>query len=308
MKPRDGTGNAHIALLVVQVLFGLLPVLAKLAFRAIDPLPLTTIRTIGAALCLLALHPLLVRNPIPLRREGKTIALLALVGVVLNQALFVTGLERTSAVNASLVITTIPVFTYTIAVTLGREQLGPRRALGIGLALTGVLYLIGLDGYHIGKQAIIGDLLVAANCFFFSLFLVLSKPLAQRYDPLSLTTWTFVAGSLILLPIGLATGMTTQALQASQTTWLLVAMIILGPTLLTYLLNNRALRVVPSSTVAVYIYLQPIVSAIAAALALDAKLDVKLVPAAVLVFAGVWLVARRRRGIGGDQITPRTVA
>ncbi len=286
-------GRAHLALLVVQIIFGVWPVAAQVAFRHLDPLALASVRTIGAAVFLLAIHRLLVRNPVPAKAWPAMLAF-SLLGVVLNQSLFVLGLERTSAVNATLLITTIPVFTYALAVATGRETMGPRRALGIGLALAGAVYLVGLSGYEASWHTAAGDLMVLANALFFSAFLVWGRPAMQRHDPLSVTTWMFAIGAVLLLPVGLAVGAAGQLAAAPASLWWVLAFIILGPSVLTYVLNATALRSVPSSTVAVYIYLQPVVAAITAAIVLNEAVEVRVLPAAALIFAGVWLVARRR--------------
>jgi drug/metabolite transporter (DMT)-like permease len=215
-----------------------------------------------------------------------------MLGVVLNMGLFLVGLQYTTAVNAVLVITTIPVFTYALAVALGKEQLGPRRALGIGIALAGVLYLIG-SSYQASARSALGDFLVLLNCMCYASFLVLARPMTQKYDALSLTTWMVVIGAVVFLPVGLWFGLRGQLAMASHESLAWMLYIILGATVLTYTLNTRVLRHVQASTVAIFTYIQPIFTALAAYVVLGASLDWKVLPAAALVFAGVWLVARR---------------
>lgn len=282
-----------LTLLAVQLLFGLFPVAAKKAFEELDPLPVLGLRLGGAAFFLLALHLVLVRNPIPMDKEWKPVLLLSLLGVVLNMGLFILGLQYTTAVNAVLVITTIPVFTYGIAVVLGREALGPLRAAGIVVALLGVVYLVGTS-YQASAKSALGDLMVLLNGLCYSAFLVLARPMTQKYDPLSLTTWMLLIGALVFLPLGLAFGMRGQLAAASQGTLAWMLYIILGATVLTYTLNARVLRHVPASTVAVFTYVQPIFTAVAAYFILGSRFEWKVLPAALLVFAGVWLVAMRQ--------------
>lgn len=126
-----------VALVVVQVLFGLFPVAAKFAFQEFAPFSVAALRTGIAAVLLLAVQRVLARRRVDLGLHALPLAGLALLGIVLNQGFFLLGLQWTTATNATLIITTIPVFTYAAAVLAGRESLGPRRALGIGLALIG---------------------------------------------------------------------------------------------------------------------------------------------------------------------------
>lgn len=281
-----------LTLVVVQLLFGLFPVAAKKAFEEFDPFPVLGMRLAGAAFFLLIVHLFLVKQAVPIRTEWRKVLLLSMLGVVLNMGLFIVGIKLTSAVNAVLVITSIPVFTYALAVLMGRESLGPKRALGIAIALGGVLYLVGAS-YQVSPRGALGDLLVLLNCLCYSAFLVLARPFVQKYDPLSLTTWMFVVGALVFLPVGLAFGLRGELGTASAESlgWMLY--IIVGATVLTYVLNARVLRHMPASTVAIFSYVQPIFTAVAAYVVLDATLEWKVLPAAALVFAGVWLVARK---------------
>lgn len=288
-----GKARHPLTLLVVQVLFGLFPVAAKKAFEDLGSFPVLALRLGGAAFFLMALHLLLVREgAIPIRQEWRRVLVLSLLGVVLNMGFFLVGLRLTTAVNAVVVITTIPVFTYAIAVLTGRERMGPFRALGIGVALLGVLYLVGTS-YRASPSHALGDLLVMLNALSYAGFLVLARPTIQKYDPLSLTTWMFLVGAVVFVPVGLAFGLRGQLAAASTGTlgWMLY--IIVGPSVLAYLLNARVLRHVPSSTVAIFTYVQPLFTAVAAYFILDAPLQWRVVPAAALVFAGVWLVARK---------------
>lgn len=293
----DGTRRAYLALVTVQVLFGLWPIAAKVLFAALEPLVLATVRTIAAAAVMALLHPLLVRHPVSWRREGWLLPALALLGVVLNQGLFTVGLRYTTAVHATLIITATPVFTYALAVLAGRERLGPRRALGIGLALGGALYLIGLSRFEGNTRQALGDFLIGLNTIAFAAFLVWSKPLNERYSPFSGITAVFLLGALMFLPVGLAAGMLEQVPRLTGRQLWVLAFAILGPTVLTYALNATALRTVPASTVAVFIYLQPVVTALAAWWLLDDPPSPRIVPAALLVFVGVWLVGRRRPAV-----------
>lgn len=222
-------------------------------------------------------------------------AVLAFFGVVLNQGLYIVGLSKTSAVNATLVVTTIPVFTYAIAVLTGREDLGPKRALGILLAFGGVAYLIARSGLEFGSDHMLGDVLVALNALAFAVYLVYSKTLTTKQNPLNLMAWQFIVAAAIFVPIGLVLGMEAQLAAMPREGWWVLVFIILGPTAASYVLNATALRDVPASTVGVFVFLQPVFAAMGAGLFLEEELSWRILPAALAVLAGVWLVAKNRR-------------
>ncbi len=285
--------RSFAALVAVQTLFGLLPVAGKLAFEAFHPLALGGIRVAVAAAILWVVQAFVAKRTVDLSKDGAQVAMLAFFGVVLNQTLFVVGLEKTSAINATIIITTIPVVTYALAVLLRRESWGPVRAVGMALALAGVVYLIGMSGYQFGWDSALGDLLIFLNCFSFSLYLVLSKPLAARVNPLNLIAWQFIMAAVVMVPLGVWAGLVDQVQTAGSFEWWMVAYIILGPTVATYVLNATALRRVSSSTVAVFIYIQPMFTTVFAWWLLDEPLTWRLLPAALLVFVGVGIVSRR---------------
>lgn len=287
--------TAYAALVAVQVFYGLLPAAGKTVFSDLDPLGMTSLRVLGGGAVLLTIH-VARRGPWPASRDWPQLAKLALFGIVLNMGFFSLGLLRTHPVNATLLITSIPVFTYVIAVITGREGIGPRRLAGILLALTGAVYLIGLSGFEADASTALGDVLVLINALSFSLFLVLSKSWSEEHDSLALSAWLFVPASLVFIPVAILVDAPGQIGSAGTATWVWMAFIILGPTAAVYFLNATALRHVPSSTVGVFIYLQPPISAVAAWLVLAEAPSWKILPAAVLILAGVTVVARRRRG------------
>jgi len=132
----------HLALVLVQILFGTWPIFGKIALRSISSASLVGFRICGAAI----IFALLQRKLAELWRLPKKILawllLTSLLGVVLNQLLFVKGLSYTTAINATIISTTIPIFTLVISIALGYDRASFRSAIGILLAIAGVTYLV----------------------------------------------------------------------------------------------------------------------------------------------------------------------
>jgi drug/metabolite transporter (DMT)-like permease len=280
------------ALLVVQLLFGAMPVVGKLAIGAFGPSGVAFLRMAGGMVAFQALRALLKLPGIPLR-DQPAVALCAVLGISANQLLFLNGLSRTSATHAALLTTTIPVLTMLVAAVLGREKLHTRRVLGILVALGGVLVLIaGKD--PTGRASVLGDLMIFGNAAVYAAYLILSRDLLARHAPLSVLAWLFTWGLLTALPFtGLPdlTGRTTEG-------WMAAGFIVLGPTIASYWLNLYALRTVPASVVALFIYLQPSIAAALAVPLLNERPTARLGVAAALTFAGVWLATRPARKWG----------
>src|SRR3712207_6684377 len=120
----------HAALLAVQVIFGTWPVMGKIALRAVPSTGLVAIRVGGAAVAFLLLLRLRRKLVTPGRRDLARLALYSLLGVVLNQFLYIKGLSLSTAVNAALLNATIPVFTLLVGALLGKDRLTLRVTLG----------------------------------------------------------------------------------------------------------------------------------------------------------------------------------
>ena len=299
MKPSP----VYVVLVLTQVVFATLPIAVKLALRDLASPSLALLRVAGAALLFVALQLALVRERVRTRRDYLLLAGFALLGVVANQLLYITALTLTTATAAQMLQTTGPAITLLIAILIGRETSSPGKWAGIGLAASGVLYLVGVD-FSSGSGA--GNLLALLNVVAFSLYLVASRGIVQRYDPLTVITWVFVFGVVGILPWGLPS-LLAETRPITGTTWAVLAWIVAMPTVLAYYLNVWALRRVESSVVAVYVYLQPVVTALLAGPVLGERLSPRLLPAAGLIFAGVALSAlagrRARRGAAEQEHT-----
>jgi len=285
-----------LALLAVQLIFGTWPVAGKIALRALPSTGLVMFRVVGAAAAFLLLRRLTGRLEVPARPDLWRLGLYSLLGVVLNQFLFVKGLALSTAVNAALLGTAIPVFTLIVGAALGRERLTAATALGTAVAASGVLYLVDPLRADFTGGAAAGNLLLVLNTVAYGAYLALSQEVFRRYGSLTALTWVFALGSLAAVPIGGYTLARSSLEAVGPAIWLAVLYIILLPTAGAYYLNAWALERVPPSTVAVYTYLQPLVAFATAPLLLGPEEGpgAGTWAAAALIFAGVALVTLRR--------------
>ena len=136
---------------------------------------------------------------------------------------------------------------------------------------------------------------ITGNTASYAAYLVLARPTAQAIGSSAMVTWVFAFGALEALPL------TGPALLAADFGaiptwgWASLAFIVLGATVGTYALNAYALARAESSLVAVYIYLQPLVSAAAAAFFLDQHLTGRTLLAGAIIGFGVYLSMPRAR-------------
>lgn len=282
----------HGGLLLVQLGFASHHVVSKIVMRDLSPGALALVRACSATVILLAVHLIARRRwpRVPIADLPK-LAGCAFLGIAANQVLFFEGLKRTTAINASILTTTIPVFTFLIAILFRRERATLRGIGGIALALGGVVYLLGQEALTIGGETIWGDLLVITNALCYALYLVLVTGLVKKHGSLTAVVWLFFFGALWIAPIG-TVDLARGAPSLDSAAWMLVVYVVLIATVFTYLVNAWALQYAPASIVAIYCYLQPLGAAVLAMLVLEETLAPRVVLAAALVFAGIYLVAR----------------
>ncbi len=299
MKAQPKKLTAHLALLAVALIYGLNYVIAKGVMPDyIQPKGFILLRVLGATLLfwitgfILSPKIRIEKNDIP-----RFIAC-GFFGVATNQTLFFEGLNITTPINASVIMTTNPIMVLLMSVIFLQVPLKLHRVVGIGLGISGALYLItrGADVSAVldsGKS--LGNLLVFLNALSYAIYLVMVKPLVAKYKAATVIKWVFTFGLLIMLPVGSG--------QLSQVGWsqmpasivYSVLFVVSCTTFLAYLLNVFALQTVTSSTVSFYIYLQPLIATLVAVILGKDHLTWTLLIAAALIFSGVYLVSFYKR-------------
>jgi drug/metabolite transporter (DMT)-like permease len=292
----------HLALIVVQILFATWPIIGKIALRKVPAVALVGFRAAGASLALMLLAGMSGRLQRIKIVDWPLLIISSILGLVLNQLLFTKGLSLTTAINATLLSTTIPVFTLLVGVILRTDRATLRRLLGIGLAAGGVLYLIGPGRAGFSSETRSGDLLIVANSFSYGAYIAVSKDLVRRYNALTVIAWIFVVGCVITIPAAAISLSTISLSSISWQVWLAILYIVLLPTAGAYYLNAWALARVAPSTVAVYIYLQPLIAFVLAPLILGEPLSSRAIIASLLIFCGVLVVTRRKQQDSSREI------
>jgi len=297
-SPHAGTDRrvlaGHGALALVQVGFGLFPVFGTLAFApgGLSPLAVGAWRIVAGSLAIGTLAAIRHgRRAIPRRRHLPLLFACAMLGVAVNQGLYLAGLSRSTPMNAGLVMSLIPVFTFAIAAVARQEPFRPVRALGVAVALAGTLPLLFERGLSDLGSYGVGNLLMVANGLSYSAYLVLSKRLMREYSALVITAWSYLL-SLVAVP-AFALGQTLVPDPGVPAVWWSLAYILVVPTVVAYVLNMFALARLRASTVAVYVYSQPIISGLASWFVFGEHPTPAMLVAAAALFLGIWLVGRR---------------
>ena len=282
------------ALLIVNLIYGANYAIAKTVMpHFISPFGFIFVRVFFATLLFWAFNALISNKEKIDRKDFPRLALCGLLGVAANQLLFFSGLNLTSPINASLIMTTVPVIVLVSSALILGEKIGWKKVLGVSLGLSGAaLLVLNKKELSLENSSFTGDLLVLLNGTSYSLYLVLVKPLMQKYNSQTVVKWAFLVGLIIITPFGWQEAGEVDWNSLPTEAWLAILYVILGTTFLAYLLNAWALRYVNSSVVGIYIYLQPLFASLIAVSIGQDSLSWEKAGYSLLIFAGVYLVTR----------------
>ena len=271
----------------VALLFTSNYIISKFGMRDFHPLSFAFLRVAGSAIGLWAIAR---GETLPLSRR---IVLFAVLAVVVNQTMFLSGLAFTTVQVAAILITSIPVFAMATAIAMGRERASASRIGGIALACAGALLVVGGEGFHGTGRSLLGALMILINCFAYALYLVISKPDMARLSARGLVARMFAIGTVLMLPIAAVPLWRESWGAISPRAWLALVLCILGPTVAAYLLQAWALRYADSSVVASYVYIQPVLATLLGYLFFSEHVRPIVAGAAAMIFTGVWLTSRK---------------
>ena len=290
-----GAWATHGGLLLVQFAFASQAVEAKVAMmpraqggEEVFPEALAMMRMLGGALFFQAIVTARGRQGAAISRlDHVRIAGLSVIGISLNQTLFLMGLRWTTPFSVSILGATIPVFAAALAVLFRKERFVWRTALGLGLAMVGVVSLVGNGSLDRGA------ILVALNSLSYAAYVVLSRDVVLRVGALRTVAWLFTYGAIMFAPLGVRP-MLAQLPALTTRGWCFVGYILLVPTIVAYLINAWALGRSTATLVTIYIYLQPLIAAVLAWLQLGYGISQRAWLAAALILAGLGIVASRQ--------------
>ncbi|MEQ8714586.1 MAG: DMT family transporter [Cyclobacteriaceae bacterium] len=282
----------HPVLLIVGLIYGGNYVVAKLATpEFIPPFAFIVLRVFFASVIFVIIGFFGVKERIR-KADVPRLLLCALFGASLNQILFFKGLTLTSAISSSIIMTANPVIVLVFSAILLRERITWIKTLGIAVGLAGALLLVARNGFDFSNGSFIGDLLVLGNATSYGIYLVLVKPLMHKYHPMTIMKWAFLLANIVVIPVGWSQLMTIDWWVLPPIAWYSILYVVLGTTVLAYILNALALKHVNPSLVGTYIYVQPVFATAISMIFLNETPTWPMFFATLLIFTGVYFVSR----------------
>ena len=220
----------------------------------------------------------------------------AFFGVALNMLTFFKGLSYTSPIMGAVLMVTTPMFVLVLSAFIMKERMENRKILGIILGLAGTISLI-LYGKSMANapNATLGNVLVFINAVSYAFYLIIVKKLMDKYNAFTFVKWIYTFGFLMVLPFGWNEFQVVDFGSLPIDIIWKIGFVVVFSTFLTYLLNLISMRELKPTTVAVFIYLQPLFATVfAVSLNKDTLTLVKLF-SAILIFVGVYLVTQKKK-------------
>jgi drug/metabolite transporter (DMT)-like permease len=275
---------------------------------AVEELPVFTVAELRfgiAAILLAAWVGLSGRRLSRVRLEDlPLIAGLGLTGVAGYNWLFLTGLTLAPASDGSILVPgTIPILTMILAVTFLREHIGRRAALGMAIAVAGLLVVIG-PGRTTGGGRLTGDLAFLASAGFWAIYNILVRLAGHRFDAISATLYAMLAGAAFLLPLAAVSVDLPALAAAGGRAWISIGYLVVFGSILAFVFLQVGVARIGAARASAFTLLVPLFGVALSIVFLGERPSPLAIAGGVVVLAGLWLIQTD----GGASPTPEAVA
>ncbi|MEG1616912.1 MAG: DMT family transporter [Bacteroidales bacterium] len=293
--------TGHLTSFLAVLFFSLnIPATTYIFDGWLDASAYTFIRTSGGFLICWLISLGIKNQKLDWAKDWLTILLGGILGLALFFFLYGYGIGETSPIDAAIILTLSPIIVLVLSAFIFKEKITPLKAVGILLALSGALLIILLQGKRGKETEMLGNILVFVAAFIYSIYLIFTRDVSRKYNPVNLLRWMFLSAFLVSLPVGLPDLLHSNLVRNYQITPLLVTLYIaIFPSALAYVLIPVSLKSLSSTIVSMYIYLIPIIATIASVILGQAVLRWDEPVAIILVIAGVYLANLKKKTPAG---------
>ncbi len=263
--------------------------LVKICLQYFEPLEISLIR-FGSAGVLFAIYVRLREGSLRVERRHLPLLLLSgLIGITLNQILFVYALSNTTSSEVSLLMAATPSLATFLAWALGQEKIRLNYWLSLPLALGGVtLIILTAPGARLAGN-LLGDALAVMTAGSWATYTVIMRPLFSHYSAARISAWVLLIGSAALLPLGFTQINLSRMGSVPSEIWLALLYTTLGAVLVTNILWYTGIKELGGPRTAYYSYLQPFVGVFASFLILSETIVIWQIAGGLLIVASMVL-------------------
>ena len=294
---------AILAATLASTIYGINHTLAKgLMPDYIKPNGFILLRVLGAAVLFWAISFFVKTEKIE-RKDWLRIVFCTVCGMVLNMLFFFQGLNLSTPINSSVIITLSPIVLFILSAVFVREKITLQKSAGALLGLVGALVLIVFTSTTAknAPNVPLGNTYFIINVISYSVYLIAVRPLTSKYNSITLMKWFFLFAVAINFPLCISEFNDVNWVELPIDALWKMGFVVVGTTFMTYLLNIYALKQLSASTLGVFIYLQPVIGIAYAIIAGVDQLDIIKILSMVLVFIGVYIVSSKR-----TRLRPKT--
>lgn len=190
--------KAFVYLLPASLIWGATVPIMKYTLQEVPLFSLIFLRMFFASMLIL---PFVLKKLHIQKEDLKNIFLSAFFGTNLNLLLFFFGLKNTHAINASVLISTTPIFTIIFAHVFLKEKVSMKLVAGSSLALMGTLLIVGAPALQLDVKSSIGSLALLGSSLAWVGHEIVSKRILPKYGPMALAFFTTFIGGVLFFPI-----------------------------------------------------------------------------------------------------------
>jgi drug/metabolite transporter (DMT)-like permease len=285
--------RAIIEAFFAVVVWGASFVATKVALRYASPDAVVWMR-FAMGVVILGIAALAGRKfSLPEKRDWPYLALLGFLGITFHQWLQSTGLVSAQATTTGWIVASSPVFMALLGWLALKEKLLWLQVVGILLSAFGVLLVVTRSELVLissGKFGTVGDLLVLVSALNWAIFSVLSRRGLQKYPATLMMFYVMAIGWLFSSILFFAQGGLNQIGKIPLEGWVGISFLGIFCSGLAYIFWYDALKALPVAQTGAFLYLEPVVTVIVAALILKEHLTIATLLGGILILAGVWMV------------------
>lgn len=290
--------SGHIACFTAYAIFGVNIIVCKdlTSGHLISPIGIFTLRSLGAGLMFWILSLFLPAEKVEKKDYLKILAA-AFLGYFVTQLTFLVAIPDVTPMHCSIISSMSPIYTMFIAAIVLKEPLSWKKAGGVALSLGGILFLIfsnasGASG--VAESKLSGIFLMFLNSLSFSLYLGIFKPVIAKYSVVTFMKWIFLFSALMSLPFSFREVVSLEWTRIPAIQMWELGFLIVFATFFSYFLIPFAQKRIRPTLVSMYSYIQPIIATIISIILCMDILTWQKLMAALMVFAGVFIVSRSR--------------
>ena len=286
---------ALLAAMGTATIYGLNHTIAKVIMpHYVGAFGFVFIRLFGAAILFWIISLFLKKEKID-RGDFMKIFIGSLLGMCINMLSFLKGLQLSTPVNSGIFATLVPIMILVLSYVFLGEKISNKKIYGVLLGFMGALLLVisVKENSPNAPNIVLGNILLMVNSIFYAAYVIVVKPLTQKYSTVTIMKWMFLSGFIISFPITISEFNEIDFPSLPFDAIWRIGFVIIGTTFMTYLLSFYALKTLQASTFGVFAYAQPLIAILYAVASGNDFIDMIKIVACILTLSGVYLVSKK---------------